>query len=264
MVTLRFALRAATPSALDDALASVADFHSPAYGQFLTDVSALVHPSAAAIESVEALFHAHNVSRSAHGDYVRVALPVAAAEALLQTELFEYAHQTAHDRRIIRPRESYTLPPDVNDHVLLVDGLDAFPTLFQAQWRATSTGADEASSTSVAAIQRAYDLPSGLDASDPRNAIIIGAFLKETFNERDVEKYVTSNQVVGTDSKPRVFHGPQPVHCIGDGKGVGTGEASLDTQLVAALTQSQQASVLCYNGHRLDDQAFDDSNQEVG
>ncbi|RLO06437.1 hypothetical protein DYB28_003881 [Aphanomyces astaci] len=259
-VTLGFALRAASPGALDDALAAIADIHTPMYGRYIADVSALVRPSDVAVAFIESFLHAHNISRSKHGDYVRVAMPVAAAEALFHTELFEYAHEGHSDRRIVRPSGPYQLPSDVKPHVLLVDGLDAFPTLFQAQAHATATVAGEASSTSVEAIQRAYDLPSGLDASDPRNAIVIGAFLKETFNQRDIESFEARNKQAPSSA----FHGPQPVHCIGDGLGVGTGEASLDTQLVTALTQSQHATVLCYNANRVPSQAFDDSNQEVG
>ncbi|RHY88648.1 hypothetical protein DYB31_010824 [Aphanomyces astaci] len=259
-VTLGFALRAASPGALDDALAAIADIHTPMYGRYIADVSALVRPSDVAVAFIESFLHAHNISRSKHGDYVRVAMPVAAAEALFHTELFEYAHEGHPDRRIVRPSGPYQLPSNVKPHVLLVDGLDAFPTLFQALVHAKATAAGEASSTSVEAIQRAYDLPSGLDASDPRNAIVIGAFLKETFNQRDIESFEARNKQAPSSA----FHGPQPVHCIGDGLGVGTGEASLDTQLVTALTQSQHATVLCYNANRVPSQAFDDSNQEVG
>ncbi|RHY01118.1 hypothetical protein DYB36_013967, partial [Aphanomyces astaci] len=146
-VTLGFALQAASPGALDDALAAIADVHTPMYGRYIADVSALVRPSDVAVAFIESFLHAHNISRSKHGDYVRVAMPVAAAEALFHTELFEYAHEGHPDRRIVRPSGPYQLPSDVKPHVLLVDGLDAFPTLFQAQAHATATVAGEASST---------------------------------------------------------------------------------------------------------------------
>ncbi|KAF0704874.1 hypothetical protein As57867_007202, partial [Aphanomyces stellatus] len=238
------------------ALAAVSDITSPSYGQHLSDdqVAALVRPSPVAIAAVETFLHGHNFSRSAHGDYVRARLAVADAETLLEATMYEFRHHES-DAMVIRPMGSYAVPETVRAHVFVVDGLDHFPSNgWRTQGHPVQTFLQEPV-TSVADIQQSYGIPSGLDATHARNGIVIGAFLHETYNVQDVQAYLSRNDV----SSHAV---PRPRHCAGNGAGAATGEASLDTQLVAALTQSDVATVLCLDSNRDPSEPFSETNQE--
>ncbi|KDO32601.1 hypothetical protein SPRG_03074 [Saprolegnia parasitica CBS 223.65] len=252
---LRFALRPAQPDALAAQLAAISDVHSPAFGKYMssTDLRDLVAPSVAALTALDALLDGFNATTTGHGDYVRVTLPVAAAEDLFATELHEYKRG---DRRVVRPFGAYAVPASIRDHVLLVDGLEHFPTAFRRQ-SATRTTASIDGGISISAIQQQYGLPTDRAATDVRNRLVVGAFLKEAYRASDLRSYYARNHVASSAL-------PKSVQCTGNGgdDAPATGEASLDVQLVMGLTANAETSVFCYNSYRDATRPFSDDNQE--
>ncbi|EQC42039.1 hypothetical protein SDRG_00882 [Saprolegnia diclina VS20] len=252
---LRFALRPAQPDALAAQLAAVSDVHSPYFGQYMssTDLRDLVAPSVAALAALDALLDGFNATSAGHGEYVRVTLPVAVAEDLFATELHEYRRG---DRRVVRPFGAYAVPASIRDHVLLIDGLEHFPTAFRRQ-STTLTSASIDDGISISAIQQQYGLPVGRAATDVRNQLVVGAFLKEAYRASDLQAYYARNHVASSAL-------PKSVQCAGGGgdDAPATGEASLDVQLVMGLTANAETSVFCYNSYRDATRPFGDDNQE--
>ncbi|CAK4974138.1 unnamed protein product [Aphanomyces euteiches] len=267
ILTLQFALHAADPTALDHALSDIADIRSTSYGKYLRDdqIAELVRPSHDGLTAVEGFLRGCNITKSTHGDYVRAYLPVSTAAALFDADMYVFQHSNQTKRQVIRPRGlRFSLPDDVRRHVRLVDGLEHFPSTFQRQEHNRQLLATS-SITSIRDIRRAYELPNDHDVSDPRNGIVVGAFLDETFNAQDVATYLKS-EVPATEFSHFFLDNAMPsqpiplgLHCS---SGRGTGEASLDAQLVAGLTQSSFASVHCYNHNRDPSKPFSDGNQE--
>ncbi|KAG9403784.1 polynucleotide 3'-phosphatase [Aphanomyces cochlioides] len=262
ILTLQFALHAADPTAMDHALSDVADIRSRSYGKYLRDdqIAELVRPSHGGLTAVEGFLRGCNITKSTHGDYVRVYLPVSTAASLFDADMYVFQHSIQTKRQVIRPRGlRFSLPDDLRRHVRLVDGLEHFPSTFQRQEHSRQLLATS-SITSIRDIRRAYELPNDHDVSDPRNGIVVGAFLDETFNAQDVATYLKSG-VPATEFYNAMPSQPIPLglHCS---SGRGTGEASLDAQLVAGLTQSSFASVHCYNHNRDSSRPFSDGNQE--
>ncbi|OQS02973.1 tripeptidyl-peptidase [Thraustotheca clavata] len=255
LLSLRFALHSAAPQALETKLFNISNVNSQSYGKYLSidEIAELAAPSEAATIAVESLLSAYNAShtRSSHGDYYQVEMLIGIAENMFATKLHVFQKDS---RSIVRPHGSYKIPDTIREHVYLIDGLEYFPTNYKRQaQQVISTSA----SITLDVIKQHYSLPKDHDPSDARNGFIIGAFLKETYRDSDILNYYQRNGVKSTKL-------PQSVKCDGNGGDgfAGTGEASLDMQLVMGLTQNTDVSIYCYDANRDPSRPFADDNQE--
>ncbi|GLE04692.1 hypothetical protein PINS_up013671 [Pythium insidiosum] len=286
---------------LDAVVQAVSDVTSDQYGQFLglRDVQHHWRPHADAVRALEkalARFQADgaNELHVLHPvrDSARLRMSVATAEKVFQTTLYEFEHHSDAGVRVVRPLKEYVVPQDIAEHVVFVDGLEAFPTPRQAQLMARGlaargdpdareqdrdpfavTSQDSVSPGDILVtpqrIRQQYGIPDDAqqwNGSHPKNKLVISAFLKEFYAENDLKMFLQDHEpdsVVRDAISFPAHHG----NCLaGEGTKRGpdgaTGEASLDVQVAMSLTRSNNVEVLCYQDVRDTSRPFADDNQE--
>ncbi|KAJ0409226.1 hypothetical protein P43SY_006723 [Pythium insidiosum] len=280
---------------LDAVVQAVSDVSSAQYGKFLglRDVQHHWRPHADAEQAlVDALarFQA-DATNELHvldpvRDSARVRMSVATAEKIFQTALYEFEHRSREGVRVIRPQKEYVLPPEIADHVVFVDGLEAFPTPGQAQLmarRARARGDPDAdhdpfavtTQDSVAPgdvlvtpqrIRDQYGIPDDAqrwNGSHPKNKLVISAFLKEFYAEADLKQFLDDHEPDAAVRGALTYPAHRGDCLAGEATRHGaTGEASLDVQVAVSLTRSDNIEVLCYQDVRDPTRPFADDNQE--
>lgn len=133
VVTLSLSLKQVQRGSIEDKLDRTSDPDSPEYLQHLSrkQVLALLKPSAASSQAVDAWLGHHNLSshaqRSMAGDYISMRVPVSKARELLGDAHFAVYEHKKSAERVIRTTE-YHLPLPVSDHIDFVGGTTYFST----------------------------------------------------------------------------------------------------------------------------------------
>lgn len=121
-------------SELEQTFWEVSDPQHPRYGQHLSldDVTKLLAVPEERVERVRKYFLAAGASEAAaspNGDMITVTMPVAVAEAALQTSLHVFSHKERTETHIVRASSGYFLPADVAEGVTMIGELLQFPRM---------------------------------------------------------------------------------------------------------------------------------------
>ncbi|KAH9894972.1 subtilisin-like protein [Cubamyces lactineus] len=274
---LRIALVQSDPAGLEAALYDVSTPGSKNYRKHLSkaQVEAFVAPQAESVKAVKAWLAKSNVTAttiSPAGDWMSVKLPVAKANAMLDTEFGQYVHEKTNTT-MIRTME-YSVPNSVKEHLAAIHPTTAFieplssraglQAIGRARARKDATetvgvAAPAKSHTSlpgpVAAVddsckgivtpeclQSLYNIPSAPASSNQSN-LFVTIFGQEAPTQSDLQSFLGEfRQDVG--SRPaEVVLGAIDGSTGGFGS-TGTLEASLDLQYTAGLATNVPVFVL--------------------
>ncbi|PCH42075.1 subtilisin-like protein [Wolfiporia cocos MD-104 SS10] len=138
-IELRIGLQRPNVHNLEQHLLEVSDPFHPRYGQHLSkaEVEALIEPHPISSQLVDDWLASHEISeeqitRTPGKDWVKIKVPVALAEKMLETEYHIWTHLESGDS-LVRTT-SYSLPDYLMDHVDLVQ-----PTTLFARFRGMKT-----------------------------------------------------------------------------------------------------------------------------
>ncbi|EJD01556.1 tripeptidyl peptidase A [Fomitiporia mediterranea MF3/22] len=184
ILELKIALPQPSFHALEKHLYEVSDPGHVRYGQHLSkeEVEALVAPHADSIASVDEWLASHGINtdeliRSPAQDWVTVRVPVALAEAMLNTEYYLWTHEASGDTSV-RTLE-YSVPESVLEHVELVQ-----PTTMFARMKKQRTTFRWSANQDVTATANnsVLDLPNGVHVDASCNTTVTVTCLKQLYN----------------------------------------------------------------------------------
>lgn len=220
-------------ASLEARLMDAATPSSANYGKWLSgeEVTEIVAVAPEAIEQVIEFIMSASVdapiatSLNRHRDIVSVTLPATAVEALLETELYHFAHTAYSKVDVIRCGAPYSLPADLARVVSMVGELVRLPSFRKITVEdavETNTTADSAwsacgsrytSYTNPAVLQERYGFPS-LTAAEVAsgNSMAVAEFQGQYYDDDDLEAFAsacgTSQTTVAT-----TYGGNSPSRC---------------------------------------------------
>ncbi|KAI0048692.1 tripeptidyl peptidase A [Auriscalpium vulgare] len=258
VVPLRIALPQSNFQELERHLYEISDPDNVRYGEHLSkeEVEELVAPHPDSVHAVNEWLAGHDISegdcvRSPAKDWITVHVPVAKAEAMLDTKFHVWKH--AKDEDSVVRTTSYSLPEHMHAHIELIQPTTLFSRL--TGYRATShfSGAQEhpaatsgtitvnghevdASCTTtitVSCLKQLYNAVDYVPAATQKNSIALTGYLDQFANFADLQQFYA-------DQVPAAVNSTFNVTFINGGVNNQTlsaagGEADLDVQFALGI-----------------------------
>ncbi|KAI0331226.1 subtilisin-like protein [Cubamyces sp. BRFM 1775] len=282
-LNLRIALAQSNPAGLEAALYDVSTPGSSNYRKHLSkaQVEAFVSPKPESLQAVNSWLAKNNVSAariSPAGDWMSVQIPVATANAMLNTQFAEYVHEKTNTS-FVRTM-AYSVPETVLGHIAAIHPTTSFvePRSSAAEVQAfhhprsrtsvKKTKASKTSSTSQpslptavadvddscksqitpACLQAIYSMPSA-PASSNRTNLFVATFAQESASQSDLQAFLG-----------KFRKGSQPARVILGSLDGGTTsftssattEASLDLQYTVGLATNVPTEVISVGANNTD------------
>jgi len=239
-MSLRFALQKDAPAALEAALMSVSDPHSPRFRSFLDDaeITKLVRPKQGAAEAVEGWVRSKmgtgvKIERSKHGEYVTVSCTAAdvqhAFEGLIEdVAIFRHERSSQTVARAVAPlaTPASLVPAALQDHVWAVlDFSELHPIPPQRKLDSANQPGD---TIEPPTLHKQYGLLNDPDAIGGKTETSQGVamFEQAEFKPSDLSAFQDAYNLPHVEFQ---INGPN--------NGGYFGEASLDTQWITATGQ---------------------------
>ncbi|KAA1473406.1 tripeptidyl peptidase A [Dentipellis sp. KUC8613] len=201
VLTLRIALPQPNFSVLEQHLWEVSDPDHARYGEHLSkaEVEALLAPHEDSVSAVESWLAEHGVPAGARthspaGDWVKISVPVALAEKMLNTEYHVWKH-TADGTTVLRTTH-YSLPEALHPHVELIQPTTIFARTnsHRTTFHSSTPAPDSAPAPGSAAI---FDTQSGIRVDASCNTTITVDCLKQIYNFADYKPQVPDKNSFG-------------------------------------------------------------------
>ncbi|KAK2463896.1 hypothetical protein APHAL10511_004068 [Amanita phalloides] len=211
VISLRIGLPQPNFPTLERLLYEVSDPDHSRYGQHLSkaEVEKLVAPHSGSVTAVNGWLAAYGlgepeISRSPAGDWIKIAIPISVAEAMLDTEYHVYQHETDGGYLVRTP--SYSLPKHLHEHIDIVQPTTMFgrfkPYMSNAIWlgegntvsqyqTVTEAGSVDPScdnTITIKCLQQIYNA-TGYTPSAKGNSIGITGYDGQYANLNDLQKF---------------------------------------------------------------------------
>jgi tripeptidyl-peptidase-1 len=251
-IKLTAVLKAPGRAALEQKFWEVSDPKHADYGKYLShaEIAKLLAVGDATVGKVVSSFEeaGATVTVAPSRDALTLNMAVAAAERLLDTQLFTFAHRDRPDVRVMRAAAPISLPAELAEDVAFIGELLQFPALRRtdltsfaphspATWPNECAASGCAGLVQPSVLNERYKL-GGERAAKPRagdttNTMAVAEFQGQFFKESDIEAFSESCKVpVEVD------------HVIGTNKSKSGIEAELDIEYIRSVAQDVPLTVV--------------------
>ncbi|EGC39256.1 hypothetical protein DICPUDRAFT_27222 [Dictyostelium purpureum] len=241
LVNFHVALNQRNLDILESTLLDVSNPLSPNYGKYwdMESVLGLVAPEQKVVDTVEEYLYENGCeSVEIHSDYLKVSAPVSAIEKMFSVEMFNYKHAVKANQKLIRSKQTYTIPHQIKEHVHIVTGLSELPHLSNGPQKhklnhksVQSTPNADPGLVIPATIQNLYGIPTNYN-NHPNTSMCVAEFQADhSYNPKDLNTFATKTgtPLIKVTKRVGPFVPSDP-----------DGESTLDVQYGAAIAEDAQ------------------------